>query len=223
MEIYISCDQFYLQTRMVSDDVDEVNSILRSPTFTNDPFRSFTRMWTPIHELRSTRCFEAVIDRLHELGILHKALEYVVDTVSLENKRGTWGSLHYGMTPLHNIVKYSTFHYLHRFMKYPECWLATTEVAENGMTPASLCIYYDGMVPHPSGCSTAPMLEILLSNENPYLQLCLDAQTAEGENCIDRELRRVKEDCKSKGGEYSGFCEDIVANARSRNIKPIRV
>ena len=91
------------------------------------------------------------------------------------------------------------------------------------MTPASLCIYYDGMVPHPSGCSTVPMLEFLLSDENPYLQLCLDAQTAEGENCIDRELRRVKEDCESKGIEYSGFCEDIVANARSRNIKPIRV
>ena len=208
---------------MTSDDVDEVNSVLRSPKFTNDPFSFFTHSWTPIHELRTPRCFEAVIDRLHELGTLQKALEYVVYTGPLETKRGEWGSSYYGMTPLHKIVRYATFHWLHNFMKYPECWMATTEVAENGMTPASLCIYYDGMVPHPSGCITKPMLEFLLSDENPYLQLCLDAKTVEGENCIDRELRRVKEECERNGLEYSGFCEDIVANARSRNIKPIRV
>jgi len=100
MELHITHYQEPLLNLMLIDDVCGVNRFLRSSEFTNDPFSVFTHSWTPIHELRSSRCLEAVIDRLHELGVLHKALEYVVYTEHLNCKRGDWGSSYYGMTVL---------------------------------------------------------------------------------------------------------------------------
>lgn len=218
MEIYLTSHQSIIY-RLISDialtegNIVRLKEFLEGDLFSNDPFLFFTDSWSPLHDLRSTSCLKVILQRLHELGVLKRAMQH---TCYAPHPNGS--NDEYKITALHNVVKNRGIYVIQVFTDYEECWEAANALSTDGMTPISMCIYYCDQLQRNSydTYSIIPLLKHLLSDENPRLRECLDAQTPEGENCIDRELKRASKLLITMGFDPYIWEREIVEEARAR-------